>query len=209
MNVLFLGIDGVLLPLQAQNRFLIDVENMKKNIVANVDSNFAQINAYDIAAVCVDWLPYSVELLRHLLHRFDLKIVVSSDWRISNHRVEMMKCLLRLQNMEGYFHENLPQDADLPKHQQIAMYLAKNPQIEKFIILDHTSAQFSTAFPHHFIHCKTHFGINEYLQAAEAMLGRYVFGTQQLDLDDANNFRMANLSADFFDVKFIVGGNVH
>ena len=65
MNIIFLDIDGVLMPLGSHEYLRSDAAALKAYYISQ-DQRFAPVNAYDIAAVDLDWYPKASRYIRQL-----------------------------------------------------------------------------------------------------------------------------------------------
>ena len=80
MNIIFLDIDGVLMPLGSHEYLRSDAAALKAYYISQ-DQRFAPVNAYDIAAVDLDWYPKASRYIRQLaetcIHCIDLLMAAS------------------------------------------------------------------------------------------------------------------------------------
>ena len=76
MNIIFLDIDGVLMPLGSHEYLRSDAAALKAYYVSQ-DQRFAPVNAYDIAAVDLDWYPKASRYILPCIHCIDLLMAAS------------------------------------------------------------------------------------------------------------------------------------
>ena len=81
MNIIFLDIDGVLMPLGSHEYLRSDAAALKAYYVSQ-DKRFAPVNAYDIAAVDLDWYPRASRYIQQLAEVCEASIVLTSSWRM-------------------------------------------------------------------------------------------------------------------------------
>ena len=147
--VVFLDIDGVLQPDSSQQRFRIDRPALKDRLAREVYPGFAALDEYDIAAVQVDWDPDSVANLKTICNETGAKIVISSSWR-QGKTLDMLKLLFRIHDLDHFIIDMTPRLG--PRVQEIEAWLAENPQVQRFLILDDQDAsQFRARFPDAFV----------------------------------------------------------
>ena len=143
MNIVFLDIDGVLQPYNAEARFYLGKNDCKKTLkklsidLPNID--YSQYDISDIIAVLYDWNDQAVARLKYVLDNTNSKIIISSDWR-SERQPNKMHDLLEICNLGKYwFKDNIivREALTLPKirHLEIEDSLKKYP-IDNFVIVD-------------------------------------------------------------------------
>ena len=82
MKVIFLDIDGVIMPLGSHEYLRIDAREFKALCVKE-HPTLADVSAYDLAAAELDWYPRATKHVRQLVEQTQAKIVITSSWRIA------------------------------------------------------------------------------------------------------------------------------
>ena len=108
-KIVFLDIDGVLQPLDSQNRFEYchgEIEKspmlaIYKSLEKKFGIDYSVYKKWDVAAVLFDWDKVAVSLLKLILNLTGSKIVVSSDWRLGG--IKLMKDFFTLHDLDKYF----------------------------------------------------------------------------------------------------------
>lgn len=100
--IVFLDIDGVLQPVNNENRFNYDMTAIQNELAEKFnDDIYTKIDKYDVAAVWIDWEKEAVENLKILLDSTDAKLVLSTSWRRYHVHKELI-ALFRLHGLESY-----------------------------------------------------------------------------------------------------------
>ena len=141
MNIVFLDIDGVLQPYNADARFYLGKDDCKKTLkkLSNrfPNINFSEYDISDIIAVLYDWNEQAVSRLKYILESTNSRIIISSDWR-SERLPNKMHDLLEIHNLGNYwFKDNIiiRENLSIPKirHLEIEDSLSKYP-IDNFVV---------------------------------------------------------------------------
>ena len=102
MNIVFLDIDGVLQPYDAEFRFL----NLDRSIIDKLSLkygvDYSKYSFYDVAAVYYDWDEQAVSRLRYILNETNSKIITSSDWRNAKDLYKI-RDLLKIYELDNYW----------------------------------------------------------------------------------------------------------
>ena len=77
----------------------------------------------DIAAVFYDWLPQTVQLLKHVVETCDAGIVVSSSWRFYDGD-EQLRGLLALHGLDGRFRGAISREMGQQREEAILEWVA-------------------------------------------------------------------------------------
>lgn len=136
-RVVFLDIDGVLQPVNAQDRFKHDMEALKAELAEKYgDEHFLELNKYDVAAVYYDWNEDAVSSLRSILEDCDAEIVLSSDWRQTK-TLEDMRTLMKIHNLDKYLTDMVPETYRWSwKYEDIPAYLLEHPKLTRYVVVD-------------------------------------------------------------------------
>ena len=111
-KIVFLDIDGVLQPLEAQERFKNIIRDDNRNacrpevyeyLEHHFNIDYRQYHPYDVAAVYYDWDKTAVALLKTVLEYSNAKIVLSSDWRLDRGGFDRMKAFFAMYGLDKYF----------------------------------------------------------------------------------------------------------
>ena len=102
MKVVFLDIDGVLVPIikKKSNYINTDIVNLLSNRY-NIDYNKYDIK--DVFKVYYDWDKSAIKRLKKILDVTDSKIIISSNWRDIK-RPSKMHDLLKIHNLDYYYY---------------------------------------------------------------------------------------------------------
>lgn len=113
-NVIFLDLDGVLCTLRSH------LANGKRG------------------GLMRDWDQTSCSFIKHICETYNLKIVISSSWRI--HRASEVKKKLKQHKLFKYVYDKknmfTPINGDRFRGNEIEDFLKKNKDIKKYIIID-------------------------------------------------------------------------
>ena len=139
MNIVFLDIDGVLMPYDAEFRFCSKDKYLIDNLSNKYGIDYSIYDYYDVSAVYYDWQSEAVSRLKHVLDKTESKIIISSDWR-SKHFPNKMKDLLTIQGLDKYyFTDNIISDEYVPLAQKRSIEINNSLEtysIDNFVILD-------------------------------------------------------------------------
>ena len=142
MKIVFLDVDGVLQPYDAEYRFY-EIDKKAKRLVFDLsekyDVDYEKYSIYDILAVYYDWNTEAVERLRKVLDETNSKIIISSDWKSEKFPYKM-RDLLKIHNLDKYWYcDNTIIRKVLPmeevRHLEIEDSLKKY-SIDNFVVLD-------------------------------------------------------------------------
>lgn len=164
MNIIFLDIDGVLMPLGSHEYLRSDAPALKAFYVSQ-DARFESVNAYDIAAVDLDWYPRASRYIQTLAKTCDASIVLTSSWRI--HRsLDTLKLLFSLHGLDQYLLDATLDTGD--KAEEIQLYLWGYPDIKRYVVIDDLDMERS--FRNHFVHVRDKYFNEENLKEAVSIL---------------------------------------
>ena len=145
MKVIFLDIDGVLQPSTNQKRFDVDRKETAAMLAKQYcDDIYTELDEYDVAAVYCDWDVKAVGLLKECMDKTGARIVLSSDWRETRSRRDML-ALLRLHGLDGYYEDQLLRGM---KKDVIKEYIAEHtdggaePILESYVVIDDLNMTF-------------------------------------------------------------------
>ena len=141
MNIVFLDIDGVLQPYDAEFRFL----NLDRRIIEKLSikykTDYSRYGFFDVSSTYYDWDEQAVCRLKYILDKTSSKIIVSSDWRRSN-EIYKMRDLLKIQGLDSYWfsdniimNKELEPDKSVRRAKEIEDSLNKY-KIDNYVILD-------------------------------------------------------------------------
>ena len=143
MNIVFLDIDGVIQPYNAQARFYMRKEDCK-NTLMKLETDFpntdySQYDISDVIATLYDWNNQAVARIKYILDSTNSKIIVSSDWR-SEKLPNKMHDLLQIHNLGDYWYKDNIILRDFNslseiRHLEIEDSLKKYP-IDNYVIID-------------------------------------------------------------------------
>ena len=141
MKVIFLDIDGVIQPYDADYRFYaIKEQNEKINILSKeYKVDYSQYSAYDVMAAYYDWNPQAISRLKYILEQTNAKIISSTDWKRDN-KPFLIRDLLKLYNLDKFWYaDNIIIKDQKPIYEirnlEIQDSLSKYP-IDNYVILD-------------------------------------------------------------------------
>ena len=139
MKIIFLDIDGVLQPYDADNRFYALDPTLVTELSKKYDVDYHSYSIYDVMAVYCDWHEQAIARLKHILAHTGAKIIISSDWR-SEKMPHKMHDLLKIHNLGDYWYADNIIVHDLIANPQrraleIKDSLARYP-ITSYVVLD-------------------------------------------------------------------------
>ncbi len=195
--ILFLDFDGVCWvdPMNKTHEKLIRLKSDPKIDALIKEHSSLLTTQYDfrvddqgvhefLKAAC--WDSFHMQRIRLLCNEFNARIVVSSSWR-NERSVKQLKNLLDLWGLGSYY---IGKTADKNfthcRTNCVRGWIAKNPKIRKFLILDDQYEQnMKRDFPNHYVKCDPLKGFDEetYLKA------RKVAQNQTLSETSANEIK--------------------
>jgi len=131
MKIVFLDIDGVLLPARAR----VLPENLRRlgSIVASVSANLPRRERYPI-----DFDAVAVALVNRLCELSDARIVIHSDWRLVSERDWLHQHMIAQGILADHLHEHwfaLMEGLSSSKADDIGLWIARHKP-SPFVIID-------------------------------------------------------------------------
>ncbi len=102
LNVVFLDIDGVLQPYDAEECFYSYDKKLIASLSKEFNVDYSKYNFCDVAAVYYDWDEQAICRLKYILDQTSSRIIVSSDWRCLNKSYRIVD-LLKIQHLDKYW----------------------------------------------------------------------------------------------------------
>ncbi|MBR7041878.1 MAG: hypothetical protein IKI04_00080 [Bacilli bacterium] len=139
MKVVFLDIDGVLEPYDADDRFYHLDDSLIDTLSKKYNTDYHKYGLFTVVAAYYDWNEQALARLKYILDETGAKIIISSDWR--NEKLpNKMPDLLKLHNLDKYWYadniiNNNPVTNPLRRALEIKDSLERYP-ISEFLILD-------------------------------------------------------------------------
>ena len=135
-KVVFLGIDGVLQPVDCQERYEHDLWVTHANTAHDTHNrHFYDIDSDLIGAVVYDWSYEAMENLRDLLDSTGAEIVLSTGWKW-NLSLEKLEILFRLHNLDMYITDMTPNTGEYNLAEEILEYLRLNEDVGTYVVID-------------------------------------------------------------------------
>lgn len=144
MKILFLDIDGVLNSHQSMTFWYKhrDMNKWQNELYGEWKGTLAQYLA-------LDFDPIALSNLEELLKRVpDLKIVVSSTWRLGRSIDELREIFLPFRTISRAIISKTGRDYDRIRGNEIQEWLDKHPEIEKYAIVDDDSDMLDSQKPY-------------------------------------------------------------
>lgn len=141
MNIVFLDIDGVLQPYNAEFRFLNLDRNIIKKLSNEYNTDYSIYEFDDVIAAYYDWDEQAISRLKYILDQTSSKIIVSSDWRRAN-AIYKVRDLLKIQHLDNYwFSDNIIISKDVEKDKSVRRAKEienslKIYNIDNYVVLD-------------------------------------------------------------------------
>ena len=140
-KVVFLGIYGVLQPINSRKRYEHDLRITQENAALETGiDQFADIDRDLIGSVIYDWSHQAIRNLCRLLDSTGSELVISSDWK-RNLSLEEIKLLFRLQDIDQYITDVTPDIGGYNQAEEILEYLRLNPDIGAFLVVNRDSME--------------------------------------------------------------------
>ena len=163
MKIIFLDIDGVLQPYDAENRFYMSDKSLIDKLSEKYHTNYHAYSIYDIMAVYYDWNEQAIARLKYILEKTNAKIIISSDWR-NDKEPNKMRDLLKIHELDKYWYaDNYINKDYIPISKRRALEikdsLDKYP-IDEFVVLDDMYG-LEKYFPQNIVKTKNYIGIND------------------------------------------------
>ena len=163
MKIVFLDIDGVLQPYDAENRFYFNDETLVEELSKKHNINYHDYSIYDVMAVYYDWDEQAVARLKYILEKTNAKIIISSDWR-SEKKPHKMHDLLAIHNLSKYwFADNQVNHDYIPNPKRRALEIKDSLDrypIEEFVVLDDMPG-LDEYFPENAVKTSNCIGVND------------------------------------------------
>lgn len=171
-NIIFLDIDGVLQPYNANDRFNHDMKETIDYLVDKYDDNiYKSMDIHDVCAAYYDWDDVAVGIIKKLVNEHNCKIVMHSGWIVYNN-LEQLKALFRLYDLDKSIVDRT--DPTLDKIKAINKYLDEHKEIsENYIVID--DHDMTLAFGKHFIRTCDTINLKDYTQATIALNEKYEY----------------------------------
>ena len=180
MNIIFLDIDGVMLPFRNHQRIKADLDALRIEVAQKFnDEAFLTMNKFDIGAFCLDFQPESVDYLKRLIKEFDARIVFSTGWRYMGY--ETLLKLFKILDLDQYIIGETPRyeniditqydyifDQDIPfmfnyyRVVEILEYV-KTHDVDNYVALDDMDLSY---LGNHFIYIEDGYFDKEHYQQA-------------------------------------------
>ena len=141
MNIVFLDIDGVIQPYDAECRYILKDNDIINRLNLQYGINYEKYSYEDVISAVYDWDHQAIARLKYILDKTNSKIIVSSNWRDKDN-IYKMRDLLKIQGLDSYWLDDTPLDEDknhntlaLRRYHEI-MQSINNYKIDNFVILD-------------------------------------------------------------------------
>lgn len=140
-KIVFLGIYGVLQPINNKNRYEHDLRITQENVAFETGiDQFLNIDRDLIGSVIYDWSHQAIQNLCRLLDSTGSELVISSDWK-RNLSLKEIKLLFRLQNIDQYITDVTPDIGGYNQADEILEYLRLNPDVGAFLVVNRDSME--------------------------------------------------------------------
>lgn len=158
-KVIFLDIDGVIQPYNANQRFMVNRKSLIERISFEYQTDYNQYDEFDVAAVYYDWNMEAISIINYIIDKTNAYLVISSNWR--NHLFpNKMKDLLKIHNLDIFYLGDTPDIISIPNYKnklklyhykviEILAYLEQNPDITNYVVID--DLDLSIGLDNHFV----------------------------------------------------------
>lgn len=162
-NIVFLDIDGVMMPIGTHDYLHYNFSEIKKAYVQK-EAAYESVAALDLAAVEFGWDVRAVNNLKLLMQTIDAQIVITSSWRVGR-TLEVLKLLFDIYKLGEYICDVTMEGSS--KEEEIEMYLW-GYDIKNYVILD--DLDMGKTFRGHFVHVKDGYLKKENIEEAVRIL---------------------------------------
>ena len=163
MKVVFLDIDGVLQPYDAENRFYYLDESLIDKLSKEFNTDYHAYSIYDVMAAYYDWHEEAIARLKYILEKTGAKIIISSDWR-SDKMPDKMPALLKLHDLDKYWYaDNIINNEFIPISKRRSLEINHSLNIypiDNYIVLDDMPG-LDEYFPNNIVKTKNYISIND------------------------------------------------
>lgn len=169
---LFLDIDGVLQPYNANNRFEHNMKETIKYLVEKYNTDiYETMDIYDVCAAYYDWDDVAIGILKKIIKESNCKIIVHSGW-IEFNNLDQLKALFKLYDLDEYIIDSTQPKID--KRKAIKKYLEQHPEIgEDYVVID--DLDMTLDFGHHFINTNDVITTKDYIQVMISLNNKYEY----------------------------------
>lgn len=164
--ILFLDIDGVIHPFTRNTNYIPDPTLTKRLAIETNNPEIENMNPYlaHFVKYRFDW--NAIEYIGNLIDEFDVKIVISSSWRMMYNDKDFEHMFAIMGWKDAYIGKTGKEKA---RYHLIQDYI-KEHKIHKFLVID--DLDMTSYFKKHMILCHISFSKDNYNQARLALMGQ-------------------------------------
>lgn len=155
-TVLFLDIDGVLVPKQIFDPYALEPDLKYRLAQEKNDPSIEKLPDTLVNQVYHHFNKESCTLIRQLADQFDASIVLTTSWRLF-FSLEQMKAILNIFDLGPYV-TGMTEEG-IPRYRVIQDYVMHHG-IDRFVVIDDLNMM--RQFPNHFVHARFRFEKEQY-----------------------------------------------
>lgn len=211
MKIIFLDIDDVLYLKVSRELSSTELEDIRLKLKENYSPEAVDGLKERSLKAALNFTPLAIDYLKALCKEEDVKIVVSSTWRLSN-SLEQLQALFSIYELGDKIIGRTPDIYYYNRGQEIESWLTEHlKEIDAFLILDDDDWNISGRFLPRFVHCTQGFHFEHHfleaqqilktpLRGEDSNLGRYLKAVEQ---SIASNHPILIRSFDIAEYKLI------
>ncbi|MCW8471346.1 HAD domain-containing protein [Fluoribacter gormanii] len=170
MKIIFLDIDDVLYLKVYRELSATELQDIRLKLKEKYSLEAVDSLKERFLIAALNFTPLAIDYLKILCQEEDVKIVISSTWRLSN-SLEQLQALFSMYELGDKIIGHTPDIYYYNRGQEIESWLIEHlDKIDAFLILDDDNWNISGRFLPRFVHCTQGFHFEQYFLEAQRIL---------------------------------------